>query len=484
MSSRPPVPDSLEGGRSVPVDFDQLDKLVLPSLPQTAAALLHCAQDPTTGIEDLGKALELEPAIATRIVWLANSAIFGSSGEVSSVEQAVTLLGVNTVRLAILGATTTMVFPKRAKDPLIGRCWRRIFLTAIGCRLHAGIFGVDSQKAFLAGLTQDIAILLLADRYDEQYASILEEARRPEQRQSLIELERATLGIDHATIGARLLEHWRFPSDLVDAVRTHHEVNVLSALAAGERTLPVLMAYAEEFAECFLMQSEEGLVRIEKFAIVLEEADLISRDQFDRVVQKLEARALDLADLLDVEMPVTGGFHEMLSRARLLAAPLADHSQLVDAQTGLLHRDGLIRRIEQEMALAKRKHWPFSLLLIRLSSLNAYDEKGRIDESLELVQRTAHHLVHLLRTSDSVFRHSADTFCVVAGNTGLEGAMRLIERIRPPLREIDSAGMGAAFGLLTVCPTSAVSNAVQLLRRTFELVDGAQQGDGLAFEEC
>jgi putative nucleotidyltransferase with HDIG domain len=88
-------------------------------------------------------------------------------------------------------------------------------------------FESQSGLTFTAGVLHDIGKLILAEAYQWDYAAVLNKSSR--RNQPLADLEKATFGVDHAEVGARLLERWHFTPQMVASVRYHH-----APLGAGE----------------------------------------------------------------------------------------------------------------------------------------------------------------------------------------------------------------------------------------------------------
>lgn len=196
----------------------------LPSLPRVHALLLRelDARDPS--LERIGAIIERDPALSALLLKVVNSPFFGFFGEVNSPVRAVALLGTEALKGLVLSASIVNEegdmakrFPIRgmarhSRDvALVARC---IALTETGDKSFA-------EKAFLAGLLHDVGKLLFMRILGQEYADIIEEAKRRGAR--LHDVEQDRYDVNHGELGAYLLGIWGISAQVVEAVRDHHK---------------------------------------------------------------------------------------------------------------------------------------------------------------------------------------------------------------------------------------------------------------------
>jgi len=194
----------------------------LAALPQTTARLLELVEQPDVEAARLLRVIELDPALTANLLKLCNSAYYGRCREAGTVGEALIVLGTRTV--VTLAFATSMGKVLRgdlngygmAKDDL----WRHALVVACG----AAVIVVDEgreelrDRAFTAGLVHDIGKLLL----DRILARRMEWEPLAAGQSEWLEVERQVAGFDHAEAGAALADCWRFPVELVEAIRAHH----------------------------------------------------------------------------------------------------------------------------------------------------------------------------------------------------------------------------------------------------------------------
>lgn len=192
----------------------------LPSLPAVVMELLGSIDAEDADLTLLAKKLALDQALTAKTLRLANSSAFGLQVKVTTIQQAMAFLGIQTTRNLIMAASITGCFPS-------GRCpafndkafWRLSIAVAACARMLARHVQFNQDVAFTAGLLHGIGRLVLVTRYPEQYGAVLRECERVDA--DLAETERAMLGVDHVMAGVALAEHWQFSATLRQAIAFH-----------------------------------------------------------------------------------------------------------------------------------------------------------------------------------------------------------------------------------------------------------------------
>ena len=193
----------------------------LPPAPSVYVRLTAALADPDTSVGDVAEVVSTDPAIVAKLLQLVNSAFFGLGRRITSVREAVSYLGIITIRALVLSTTTFDSFrsPHRIKG-FSSACMREHSLLV--AKVAAAIVSDPGQRndAFMAGILHDVGKLVLA-AHEPEY---LEEAyRRAESEDRLLhEVERELRGSTHAEIGAYLLALWGLPLDVVEAAALHN----------------------------------------------------------------------------------------------------------------------------------------------------------------------------------------------------------------------------------------------------------------------
>lgn len=194
----------------------------LPSLPTVAQTLLNLAVNPETELRQVVQLVKADPAISAKIVKAANSTFFGVRSEVKGIERAVSLLGPSVSNsLALSFGLTARALAPSPMAIHYGDYWRQSIIQASAAAEIARRASPTSADDFsLCGLLLEIGRLALLTSFEPEYRPVLETTHVG--RVSLPQVEREWLGIDHAEVGARLMEQWKMPESVVEAIRWHH----------------------------------------------------------------------------------------------------------------------------------------------------------------------------------------------------------------------------------------------------------------------
>jgi len=194
----------------------------IPSMPQVAVRFLEIVQDPDFDYREVVEVLSSDPGTTSEILRLANSSLFGVTRKVTALPHAMTLLGIRRVRSLVLGRYIVESLSKRgcaSAEPAY--YWRRSLTTAVmAARLADAIMPDRREEAFIAGLLADIGIVILDEAVPTKYRAIAEQYR-PGGNPDLALAENVLLSATHGQVSAMVLDHWKLPEAVCEAVRWH-----------------------------------------------------------------------------------------------------------------------------------------------------------------------------------------------------------------------------------------------------------------------
>ncbi len=222
-----------------------------PALPAVAARILEVSLREDADLQELVALVRNDPALASHLIRLANSAAYHFASKVTAVERAAALLGIGAVRNAVLGVTVFRHLSHDAAGRLAHELWQHSVAVALGCEKLAARFGVEPGEGFALGLLHDVGkfVLLAAFfREGEGWAG-----RAPAEHLAL-DRERELFGMDHAQVGAHILARWGVPESLHECVRAHHDTDAAKEAHPRAPALRLLQA-----AEALAVDSHLGL---------------------------------------------------------------------------------------------------------------------------------------------------------------------------------------------------------------------------------
>lgn len=195
----------------------------LPPLPAVATRVMGMAEDDKTSAMDLAQVLATDQALTAKLIRISNSAYYGFARRISTVREAVVMLGFKQVRQVAVGASLMNAFKRGQDDGFdLDLFWGHSVAVAVAAEaLAKKSFAVKPEDAFTAGILHDIGRLVLRQVMPGEFAQAVAMARRGEC--SLHIAEQIATGYSHDEVGKALGELWKFPGHLVDAVGCHHD---------------------------------------------------------------------------------------------------------------------------------------------------------------------------------------------------------------------------------------------------------------------
>jgi len=196
----------------------QVDRL--PSVPRLFNELSRLLEDEQTDADSITRVVKQDPAMASKLMQVVNSAFFTASSPVKDLKTAVVRLGVRTLRNLVLGVGAFQAARERAQPEIVSVDALQSHSLKVARLASQMASREDADEAFMAGLVCEIGQLVLAAAVPDR----LREAKDTASEQKLPQhvAERELMGVTHAEVGAFLLGLWGLPFRIVEAVANHH----------------------------------------------------------------------------------------------------------------------------------------------------------------------------------------------------------------------------------------------------------------------
>ena len=262
----------------------------LPAVPEVVTKMQMMISDKNAGINDLANLIQLEPAITAKILNLVNSAYFGLTQKVASIQTACSLLGQDQVREVLTMAAVSNLMEKKLTGYNVDakQLWRHSLAVAFGSNIiarkaHPALEG----EIFTAGLIHDVGKTILDKQVYDRKESF--ETFVGEGEETFLNAEKEILGFDHAEIAFELCLKWNIPEEQAQGIRYHH---------CPSQSQESIFAHIIHVADCMAMNNDLGygidcgLYQIEQgareFLNLKEEDDVGIMNEVMKAVQESE----------------------------------------------------------------------------------------------------------------------------------------------------------------------------------------------------
>ncbi|MCK9295647.1 MAG: HDOD domain-containing protein [Desulfobulbaceae bacterium] len=214
--------------------MNDIEKLIsqigdLPTLPDVAARINREMQGEALNAKLLGEIIADDTSLAAKVLRLANSAFYGLQKQVTTLNKAVMILGFNTVKNLALSVSIYSLFKERPGSAIdVKGLWLHSLGSAVAAKIITeNIYKKLGEEAFLFGILHDVGKIAFINAMPREYEKVLVLIRDKQMPQADAETE--VLGFTHQRLGSQLLDIWKFPDNIIQAVKYHHEPELKTA---------------------------------------------------------------------------------------------------------------------------------------------------------------------------------------------------------------------------------------------------------------
>jgi HD-like signal output (HDOD) protein len=198
----------------------------LPTLPEVANKLLKIINDPTTTAVDVANLISRDLSLTSKVLRLANSAFYGIPRTVTTVQNAVVILGLKVINTMVFSITVVKMFPGDGSNSLFSR--KKFWAHSLACAVLSRQLALrmrkftlfDPEECFCAGLIHDIGRVVLDQYFHENFLKAIQKAM--ESKIPLLQAENEIFGFNHMDVGDWLTSRWELPQDIRVPIVHHH----------------------------------------------------------------------------------------------------------------------------------------------------------------------------------------------------------------------------------------------------------------------
>ena len=441
-----------------------------PTIPQVALEVVRLCEQEEVSIPKLGEVVSRDPAVASRLIRMANSPVFGTPRKIASLPQAISMLGLRTVRVVTLSsAIIDGIEHRRIPGFDYVRFWRGSLASALSSRALAALTGMRApEEAFLAGFVQDLGVYALAIAMREPYLPLLTESI--ETGADLTALEEERLQVNHAEVSAALLEDWGFPETIVQAVSLHGHGPADPEDKAAVSRLASCLCVGEGIARTF-QTSAPFLVAVEAMADRAQTLLGLTREQVSEIFGYAQQNMGEMSKMLNLNI---GSLDDLLSvreKAQEMLVHLSLESEQAavtaekekesarrqartDALTGIPNRGAVDAEIDRCLADPASRQWGLAIALLDIDHFKRVNDTYGHAAGDAVLRALAGVLGVCVPANARIGRYGGEEFVVVLPQTLPAAARDALERIR---RNVETLRVDAGDRTITITLSAGVS---------------------------
>ncbi len=284
----------------------QRSKQIL-SLPQVLAKILEEVGKEDFSADMLSRIILQDPSLTGKILKLANSPAYQRMTEITTVQQAVAMLGVTTVKCLALSSSIFHPETIAAETGLDPREFFAYILSiAAASDKVARAVGIKApEEAMVAGLLTDIGSVYFLHHYPKEYRKVLALTRKG---MPITDAEIRVFGIDHCEVGAKIAATWKLPEFVEKSIASHHNMSEIDQSDKLSNCVKLAALLTVDNFTGYQQPLEERLAQIGQVS----EALSLSKSEVDEVCFSLLAGSVEMAEYLGVDV---GDYETILIKA-------------------------------------------------------------------------------------------------------------------------------------------------------------------------
>ncbi|MBC8478031.1 MAG: GGDEF domain-containing protein [Candidatus Delongbacteria bacterium] len=441
----------------------------IPALSPVVSKVLSLIRSEDVSAKELAGVIQNDNSLTMKVLKVVNSAYYAIPSKISTIAQAVVILGFDTIKNLVLSMSILELLVSNTEQvKQVQNLWERSLFMAVTARQIAvrRKEKANPDEAFIAGLLADVGMLMFVRHAADSYIPLV--IREQEGVEDLTSMEREIFDVDHCAVGMKLAEKWGFPDKLSQPIAWHHDMTNADDMSAELEELSRITLFARRCASVIYHQNLEDSMRDAR--LQAEIAFGMENDQLDEFLVEVFDEVEKTADFFGVKLEEQANYMEILQeanrklsqmnlsyeqmnqklrkaneRAEKLAAQLQEaNAKLqelvnIDPLTGVHNRRSMTQFLEHEYVRARRYDRHLALLLLDIDHFKKVNDTFGHPQGDSILREMSNLIKGLLRDTDMLVRYGGEEFLVMLPEAKLYAARIAAERIRRNVETHDFA---------------------------------------------
>ena len=462
----------------------------LPTLPTVASEIITLTAREDTTLSDIANLVSKDIALSSKILKVSNSSFYSFAQQISSINQAVSILGINAVRSLVLSFSfLSMKGGKQQSNFDFNQFWKNSLACAVASKLILErVEGADTEEIFICGLLQNLGELILARTFAPEYEEVLKKIQ--EGQYDPLTAEEEQFGTGHTVIGYEVAKNWGFPEVLLLPILHHHAPKEYNG---GDKKIETTCkaAYLSDLLVSIL-HSDKPSEFHKRFRREAKELLGLKNDDLEYILREVHTQVDEAGQYFGLRIKNTKSIQEILQEANirlslinldfdqmnqeLIKAKISlenaqeelkkknailDNLANIDGLTEIYNHRYFQNSLDNEISRALRNETDISLLLIDIDFFKKFNDTYGHQVGDFVLKAFSATLKENIRKYDTLARYGGEEFTVILPDTSNEEAMTVAEKLRSAVDDKsyednhEKYHITASFGVATINPATA-----------------------------
>ncbi len=461
----------------------------LPTLPTVASKLITLTSRDDATLADIGELVAQDISLSARILKVSNSAFYSFPQQIGSIQQAVSILGMNAVRSLVLSFSFLTIKAGEVKNRFnFEKFWEKSLASAVTARLILeNVKGADTEEVFVSGLLQNLGELILARSFPEEYDKVLQAIE--ENQQDTFTAEEAVFGINHTVVGTEVAKSWGFPEVLLIPLQYHHHPDEYTGKNTTIRST-IRAVYLSDLLVNILF-SDKPEIYHKQFRKEAGKLLGLTTESIETILDQVHTKVKEAGTYFNLKIKTTKSVQEILQEANIrLSLINLDYDQMnkqlilakinlenltkeleaknkildnlanIDGLTGLYNHRYFQNVLDQEINRAVRHGSSMSILMVDIDFFKKVNDTYGHQVGDFILSEFSKIIQENIRQYDILARYGGEEFVVLLPETTIEDALVVAEKLRSIIEQTpfqdnrEKYYITASFGLANCTPAT------------------------------